>query len=640
MRLRAIIVPALFCCALLLCASAAQAQPEGQPCSAEPTDQLLSYGAHVFPCDIGLLGDSDLFRFQGAAGEVVWIRVVDQAGGSSIPSCYLELFRPLGTLVTAVSHITSCEIRTTLDGSGLFTARVQEAGNDSLMTYSIQIERLTPPSVAAASINPGDTINSATIDPRGDVDQFIFNGVSGDTISLRATDQAGGSSIPSCYLDLYRPDGTLVAAVSNITLCTIDTTLNQTGVFTVRVLEAGDDSPMTYNLEYQCLLGSCPSFHKLTVARSGAGAVTSTPPGINCGLDCTERYFAGTLVALAAAPDPGGAFIGWSGDQDCNDGIVTMTTARSCIATFQTIVPPLADVAIDFGPGIGLWGYYDGGAAPWQPLHNLSPTSLVTGDLDGNGRTDLVLTFAGLGLWAFMNNITWTQFHSLDAGPIATGDIDGNGRDDLVATFPGYGVWIRFDSGAWQQLHGLAPAAMAVGDMDGAAGGKADVVLSFPGFGTWAYVNNASWTHLHPLAAVELRMGDLDGTGVSDLIVQFPGFGEWIYYNNASWTQLHALAAAGFATGNIDADAGGRTDVIVNFAGLGVWAFLNNSSWVQLHGLNAPVLATGDVDGNGQADVILSFPGFGVWSYKNLAAWTQIHGAAAEALVTGRLNTN
>ena len=141
--------------------------------------------------------------------------------------------------------------------------------------------------------------------------------MNGDTISLRLTDQAGGSSVPSCLLQLYRPDGTLVTAVSNVTICAIDTTLNQSGVFTARVTESGDDNLMTYNLEYQCLIGSCPSFHKLTVGRVGSGNVLSSPAGINCGTDCSERYFAGTVVTLTPTPDQSWIFGGWTGSADC-----------------------------------------------------------------------------------------------------------------------------------------------------------------------------------------------------------------------------------------------------------------------------------------------------------------------------------
>ena len=76
----------------------------------------------------------------------------------------------------------------------------------------------------------------------------------------------------------------------------------------------------------------------LTISKSfngnGTGTVTSAPPGINCGLDCTEGFAQGTVVVLTATPDPGSSFVGFSGVPDCSDGSVTMTFSRICIATF------------------------------------------------------------------------------------------------------------------------------------------------------------------------------------------------------------------------------------------------------------------------------------------------------------------
>ena len=318
----------------LLGAASAQAQPEGQPCAPEPTDQLVAYGDHVSPCAIDQDGDSDLFRFQGVAGEVVSVRVTDQLGGSLTPACNLALLRPVGTLVTSISSNTMCEIRTTLDASGLFTVRVSENNNDSLMTYALEIDRLAPFSTTAASINPGAMVIGARIDPDGDADLFVFNGVNGDVVSLRGTDQAGGSGIPAIRLELFRPDGTLAASAAGNTAAIIDTTLDQTGAFTLRVAENNNDSLMTYNVEYQCLVGSCPTFHKLTVGRAGSGTVTSSPIGIDCGTDCSERYFVGTVVTLTPTPGAGWAFSSWGGNADCADGVVTITAEISCLATF------------------------------------------------------------------------------------------------------------------------------------------------------------------------------------------------------------------------------------------------------------------------------------------------------------------
>ena len=64
--------------------------------------------------------------------------------------------------------------------------------------------------------------------------------------------------------------------------------------------------------------------------------MTSSPPGIDCGDDCTETYEPGTGVTLTADPKGHAEFAGWSGactgtDETCT---LTMNGPRSVIATF------------------------------------------------------------------------------------------------------------------------------------------------------------------------------------------------------------------------------------------------------------------------------------------------------------------
>ncbi|KPJ98482.1 MAG: hypothetical protein AMK71_11320, partial [Nitrospira bacterium SG8_35_4] len=70
-------------------------------------------------------------------------------------------------------------------------------------------------------------------------------------------------------------------------------------------------------------------------AGSGAGTITSSPAGIDCGADCSQDYMFGTVVTLTANPDAGSIFTGWSGDDDCTDGIVTMDSNKNCVASFN-----------------------------------------------------------------------------------------------------------------------------------------------------------------------------------------------------------------------------------------------------------------------------------------------------------------
>lgn len=88
--------------------------------------------------------------------------------------------------------------------------------------------------------------------------------------------------------------------------------------------------------------GSVDHWLAVSTTGGGAGTVTSSPAGIDCGSDCDEWYAESTVVDLVAAPDVGFSFVGWSGDADCSDGTITMTSDFSCTATFEVTQRTLA----------------------------------------------------------------------------------------------------------------------------------------------------------------------------------------------------------------------------------------------------------------------------------------------------------
>ncbi len=82
-----------------------------------------------------------------------------------------------------------------------------------------------------------------------------------------------------------------------------------------------------------------PGTFDLTVTKDGDGDgdVTSDPAGISCGGGCSQAtagFATGIPVALAAVADPGSFFAGWSGEEDCANGIVTVDGDKSCSASF------------------------------------------------------------------------------------------------------------------------------------------------------------------------------------------------------------------------------------------------------------------------------------------------------------------
>ena len=69
---------------------------------------------------------------------------------------------------------------------------------------------------------------------------------------------------------------------------------------------------------------------------NGTGTVTSAPPGIACGTDCSESYAPGTRVTLTAdTPFAGSAFGSWAGAcAGTGPCTVTMSGARRVVANF------------------------------------------------------------------------------------------------------------------------------------------------------------------------------------------------------------------------------------------------------------------------------------------------------------------
>jgi hypothetical protein len=99
----------------------------------------------------------------------------------------------------------------------------------------------------------------------------------------------------------------------------------------------------------------------MSLAGNGPGSVSSSPAGINCGVDCSQTYAYATVVTLTAVPEPGSTFDGWSGGgcagvDPCD---VTMDQAQEVTATFSLDTFELAVLLA--GSGIGSVASWPGG---------------------------------------------------------------------------------------------------------------------------------------------------------------------------------------------------------------------------------------------------------------------------------------
>ncbi len=128
---------------------------------------------------------------------------------------------------------------------------------------------------------------------------------------------------------------------------------------------------------------SDPVTFKLTVAASGigAGAVTSDPAGLNCGLDCSENYSSGTSLALTAAASPVSTFAGWSGSGCSGTSTCSFTLNADTVvtATFTKMPVGIGDVNYD-----GQVNLTDAVLA-LQVNTGISPQQIVYKEADVNG---------------------------------------------------------------------------------------------------------------------------------------------------------------------------------------------------------------------------------------------------------------
>ena len=179
-------------------------------------------------------------------------------------------------------------------------------------------------------------------------------------------------------------------------------------------------------------------------------------------------------------------------------------------------------------------------------------------DLDGDGKPEIILSYyygnsvMVLGNITSGGNIAFNQGVSLNPGgsawQVAFGDLDGDGKTDLLVTVeplagaPGITVYrntsspgvLSFANQGYLAIDGT-PYGVAVGDIDG--DGKPDVAATNMNYGlvsvfknTTAAAGSISFTQKADYATSfdsrSVAIGDLDGDGKPDLVTGNYGFGD------------------------------------------------------------------------------------------------------------------
>ncbi|WP_280522177.1 FG-GAP-like repeat-containing protein [Amycolatopsis arida] len=211
---------------------------------------------------------------------------------------------------------------------------------------------------------------------------------------------------------------------------------------------------------------------------------------------------------------------------DGRDDIVTFTHG------------PAADVYV--APSAGLTF---GASAKWHDFFSLSGEVPAVGDVNGDGRDDIITFTRGSAAdvyvalstgTGFSPSTKWHDYFAVGAEFPAVGDVNGDGRDDII-TFtrgPAADVYVALSTGTgfspstkWHDYFAVGAEFPAVGDVNG--DGRDDIITFTRGPAADVYVALSTGTAFgagtkaHDYFAVNAeqpRVADVNGDGRDDIL--------------------------------------------------------------------------------------------------------------------------
>ena len=282
-----------------------------------------------------------------------------------------------------------------------------------------------------------------------------------------------------------------------------------------------------------------------------------------------------------------------------------------------------------------------------------SPWSAAMGDIDGDGKADIVMGYNGSNKISVLRNTGTSGSISFDTkvdftvgnspNGIAIADIDGDGKLDIsTANQSGGSVsvmlntstsgTISFAAASNFSLSFSGPIAIAVRDLDGdgrpdiatanLSGNNMSVLRNTGRVGSISFAsaqNTATGT-----GATDITMGDIDGDGKADIAVANQTVGTVSVFLNTSTPgsitfaakqdQTGLSGADGVIIGDVDGD--GKADLVsANYNDNNISVFRNTGSSGTISFATKFDLATGngtaypafgDFDGDGKADIAVA----------------------------------
>lgn len=184
--------------------------------------------------------------------------------------------------------------------------------------------------------------------------------VVGQTVVFTATVTVSGSAATGSisFLDGTTPLCTGVSVTGNSAQCVTDALA--AGPHAITAVYGGDVQYVgSTSAPYSQTVNATGTL-QLSISKSGTGAgtVQSSPPGINCGVDCDETYASATPVSLGATADAGSVFTGWLGACTGRGACSLSMTASAAVAA--SFAPSSTALNLDVDQSGGYTPEHDG----------------------------------------------------------------------------------------------------------------------------------------------------------------------------------------------------------------------------------------------------------------------------------------
>jgi FG-GAP-like repeat len=261
---------------------------------------------------------------------------------------------------------------------------------------------------------------------------------------------------------------------------------------------------------------------------------------------------------------------------------------------------------------------------------NFSANGFGTGDMDGDGRDEVILShpFGDLRFCDATNNHTkWSGGGPGRSIGLGVGDTDGDGvREFITYNFNTYGYVLGWDGSRYRQEALISGPwstgnAITVGELDGRA--KREIVTSYGGddvplarVAVWgdsagAYqVRKECWPGL-----LWPTVGDVDRDGQDELVgISRGNLSIWSWQDTGMTKEWEGSREAyAMTVGDVDGDT--TVEIVIVYDSLWVLGWNGSTYVVEGHGPKGAYdftgVAVGDVDGNGRREVVATTGGQG-----------------------------